>query len=235
MTATQLGLSLDGPLPQVDAPTRRNQHHRLLVALYHEAARGLSGEEAAQRAGITLTTTASTRLKEMATGEDDRFPIPLVWQSEFKHRKTASGKLATTWHLNDAGRAVAHDLATRGEGCVNRGKGTEKTWPTETADELVARIRREYGDAVADLVLADLAATHERRKKVPERVGNKPKRPAALPKLKPRGVAWTERRDHDAPDFVPGRDGAFPGRLPRSGAGPIPKARPRTASERKPK
>lgn len=111
MTA-QLALPLSGSTQPVDAPTSR-QHRAVLIALYHDRSRGLCGEEAATNAGIRLATTATTRAEEMSNGKDPRFPTPLVWQSEFKHRKTTSGRLATTFHLTDAGLVIAHDLATR--------------------------------------------------------------------------------------------------------------------------
>lgn len=111
MTATQLGLALTGSTEPVDAPTSR-QHRLCLIALYEERQRGLTGEECAQRTGIRLATTATTRMEEM-DGRDERFPVPLVKRSEHKHRPTASKRLAHTWKLTDAGLRVAHDLASR--------------------------------------------------------------------------------------------------------------------------
>lgn len=54
------------------------------------------------------------------------------------------------------------------------GNRTRDTWPDETRDELLARIRREHGDDVARLVAADLDADHQPRRQVKRVVGNKP-------------------------------------------------------------
>lgn len=119
-------------------------------------------------------------------------------------------------------------------------KSTAQMWPEETADELIARIRREHGDAIADIVLADLAVAHARKKPVPTRVGAKPVKRAGLSKnlIPKRGVNWRELHglagDEPEPDdgFVPGVDG-FGKRLPRSGAGPIVRVVPRAQTRRR--
>ena len=109
MSATQLDLLSPAPLPK-DAPSGR-QHRLILAALYAERDRGLTGEEAAQRCGIRLTTTATTRLKEMSDdGNRDLFPVPLTCKTE-RRRSTASGKTATVWALTDYGREVAKNMA----------------------------------------------------------------------------------------------------------------------------
>lgn len=84
------------------------QHALVLLALLAEGSRGLCGEEAAQRCGIRLASSATTRLEEMA--DRDRFSVPLVAHSSVRERPTASGRLAYVWHLTDAGRVEAEAL-----------------------------------------------------------------------------------------------------------------------------
>jgi hypothetical protein len=100
-------LSRIEPAP-ADAPSGR-QHRLILSALYAEGARGLSGEEAAQRCGIRLASSATTRLEEMAF-DRDRFAVPLVYRSEAKERPTASGRSSYVWWLTDVGQQVAGRL-----------------------------------------------------------------------------------------------------------------------------
>lgn len=104
MSPEQLTLTVEAPV--VDAPSG-SQHKRLLVALYNENGRGLNGEEAAQRCGIRLTATATTRLEEMSkdSKQRERFPVPLV--AKDGKRPTASGRPADVWFLTDAGREAA--------------------------------------------------------------------------------------------------------------------------------
>lgn len=109
MTTSQLDLlsSLE-PLQPPTMPSGR-QHLAILLALRNEGSRGLSGEEAAQRTGIRLASSATTRLEEMS--DRDRFPVPLVYRSERKERATASGRLAYVWWLTDAGRRAVEVAA----------------------------------------------------------------------------------------------------------------------------
>lgn len=99
------------PLP-AEVPSAR-LHRLVLVALWNEGRRGLTGEEAAQRCGIATAHSATTRLGEMSkdTKRPDDFPVPLVYHSETKERPTASGRSAYVWFLTDAGRYVAGALA----------------------------------------------------------------------------------------------------------------------------
>ena len=114
MSIQQLDLLSPAPLPK-DAPSGR-QHRLILVALYAERDRGLTGEEAAQRCGIRLASSATTRLEEMSasTPVPERFPVPLVWHSEKKERPNASGRLSYVWWLTDFGREVAKNMAEAG-------------------------------------------------------------------------------------------------------------------------
>lgn len=108
MTATQLGLALTGSTEPVDAPTGR-QHRKVLVALYAARTRGLSAEEAMVACGFRAAHIAATRLGEMAD-DRERFPVPLVARSSYKHRPTSSGRLAFTYTLTPAGVQVAKEL-----------------------------------------------------------------------------------------------------------------------------
>lgn len=111
MTTAQLDLLSNIEPAPADAPTGR-QHRLILDALLTEGARGLSGEEAAQRCGIRLAASATTRMEEMSkdTKVPDRFPVPLVYRSERKERPTASKRLSYVWWLTDVGLRVALDM-----------------------------------------------------------------------------------------------------------------------------
>lgn len=107
---SQLDLLTDlEPVKPQTVPTGR-QHRLVLMALFGAGSRGLTGEECAQRCGIRLATTATTRLEELAE-DRDQFPVPLVWKSATKERATASGRLAHIWRLTDVGKSVAGALA----------------------------------------------------------------------------------------------------------------------------
>ena len=59
---------------------------------------------------------------------------------------------------------------------MTRAATTEQTWPTETPEELIERVRREHGDSIADIVAADIASTDNRRRRPPKKViGSRPK------------------------------------------------------------
>lgn len=96
---------LESP-PVREAPSGR-QHTKVLLALLDAKDRGLTGEEAAQRCGIRLASSATTRMEELADRE--RFGVPLVAKTDRK-RPTASGRLASVWTLTDVGRATADEL-----------------------------------------------------------------------------------------------------------------------------
>jgi hypothetical protein len=105
----QLTLTVEAPV--ADAPSG-GQHRLILAALLTERDRGLSGEEAAQRCGIRLASSATTRMEEMSkdTKVPDRFPVPLVFHSAKKERPTASGRLSYVWFLSDVGKRVAAEM-----------------------------------------------------------------------------------------------------------------------------
>lgn len=104
--AEQLALSVERPV--ADAP-RQKQHRLVLVALLNEGDRGLTGEECAQRCRFRASHIATTRLGEMASGTDERFPIPLT--CKVGRRPTASGRTADVYRLTDAGEAAAQIAA----------------------------------------------------------------------------------------------------------------------------
>lgn len=104
----QLTLTVEAPV--VDAPSSK-QHRSILVALLQEGERGLTGEECKERCGFRASHIATTRLGEMASGSDERFPIPLTCKSG--RRPTASGRTADIYRLTDAG-FVAAQIATGG-------------------------------------------------------------------------------------------------------------------------
>ena len=115
MTTVQLGLSLTSPHRPVQDPScLSEQHRRVLVALLHEGARGLSAEEAAQRCRIGDSHVANTRLYEMAAENRHRnlekVPVPLTCRSVKRERKTAAGISAYVYWLSDVGREVASQL-----------------------------------------------------------------------------------------------------------------------------
>jgi hypothetical protein len=120
---------------------------------------------------------------------------------------------------------------------VGRSERTEKFWPTETFDEMVARVRAEHGDAIADLILRDAGKPATARKKpVKQRVGAKERHRGALSKrngIKPQGVRWTDRVDKDDPNFTPGHSSWSRQGLPRSGAAAPPVVTPRVGSQRR--
>lgn len=108
MTPVQLDL-LSATEPYYEPVGVSGRLRRLIVvALHDEGPRGLTGEEAAQRCGIRLASSATTRLEELA--DRDFFPVPLVARGEVKERPTASGRLAYVWKLTDAGRVEAAHL-----------------------------------------------------------------------------------------------------------------------------
>lgn len=109
---------------------------------------------------------------------------------------------------------------------MSRTKVTEDCWPDETPEQVIARIRAEHGDAVADVVAKALVTETKRKKQVPQVVGKRPVRRMALGQgLVPKqGVAWDEG---GAPFSKPGE------RLPRSGAGPVVRVVPRAHARRR--
>lgn len=42
---------------------------------------------------------------------------------------------------------------------------TRETWPEETPEQMIERVRAEHGDAIADLVARDIAKPVTRRKR----------------------------------------------------------------------
>lgn len=103
---------------------------------------------------------------------------------------------------------------------------TEKCWPDETPEQLIEAARERGGDKEAALVAKALGLPIPARKKpVPASVGNKPRHAPA-----PSGIP-SQRERIGFFDPLMERD---PG-LGWSGAPRPHKARPRVASERKPK
>lgn len=107
----QLTLTVEAPV--VDAPSGKG-HRAVLVALFNEGTRGLSGEEAAQRCGFRDGHIATSRMGEMAAGKSwkrDLFPVPLTWKSETRERLSSSGTPSYVFRLTDVGERVAGALA----------------------------------------------------------------------------------------------------------------------------
>lgn len=107
---------------------------------------------------------------------------------------------------------------------------TEKTWPTETAEDIVERTRRDHGDAAADIVAKAICAPAQPyRKPPPTMVGVKPKPARGIPRPAPQGLTraeateiWKDSFQRDTAARA-GRPGFGRTGLPPSGAG-LPKA-----------
>ena len=110
---------------------------------------------------------------------------------------------------------------------MTRAKNTEKTWPQETPEEVLARLDPATAELVARYIEAEPKRTKIARNADKNwRVGEKPRKRRALPKTKAQGVSWRERGNQlKWPDQYQGPRHRKSG-LPFSGAPMPPKKVP---------
>lgn len=113
------------------------------------------------------------------------------------------------------------------------GKGTRDTWPDETPDDVIDRVRREHGDRAAEVVAKTIAGPVPKGGPKPEKKTRVGRRPIVPPSpaswgIKARGLTPREAKERD---WQRAQDGHRT--LPPSGAGAIPTVTPRTHAQRR--